>query len=142
MKHYVLDKDHTVRSVGREEWVKWIQFENNLRVDFTVVDGGTRVSTIFLGIDHNSTMMPTPKLFETMVVGGELDQEQERYATWDEAKVGHGAMVALVIANAGKTYRGVVASRRREAQHDHYRLGRDLLRSRVPQKRGGRDVSG
>jgi len=35
-------------------------------------------------------------LFETMVFGGKLDQEQERYCTYDEAEAGHKTMVERV----------------------------------------------
>ena len=35
-------------------------------------------------------------LFETMVFGGPMDQEQDRCTTWDEAEAMHAAMVARV----------------------------------------------
>ena len=57
--------------------------------------GGVIVSTVFLGLDHNWGDGP-PLLFETMVFGGEHDEEQERYATWDEAVAGHEAMCLRV----------------------------------------------
>lgn len=56
------------------------------------------VSTVFLVIDHNffnSDNVP-PILFETLVIGGVLDGEGERYSTWDEAKEGHLKWVELV----------------------------------------------
>lgn len=46
------------------------------------------VSTVFLALDHASSGQE-PQLFETMVFGGALDQEQERYATWGAAEEGH-----------------------------------------------------
>ena len=54
------------------------------------------VSTIFMGLDHNFSNEGPPILFETMVFGGALDQEQARYATWEEAEAGHKAMVEMV----------------------------------------------
>lgn len=48
-----------------------------------------RVSTIFLGIDHNFLDTGPPLLFESMVFGGPLHHEQYRYSTWDEAEAGH-----------------------------------------------------
>lgn len=54
-----------------------------------------RVSTIFLGLDH-SWGNSQPLLFETMVFGGPLDQEQDRYSTWEEAESGHKTMVERV----------------------------------------------
>ncbi len=53
------------------------------------------ISTVFLAIDHSFGDGP-PLLFETMVFGGELDQSQERYSTWDEAEAGHKAWVERV----------------------------------------------
>ena|SRR5712664_2255984 len=53
-----------------------------------------RVSTVFLGIDHQFGD-GSPLLFETMIFGGEHDQEQWRYSTWEEAEAGHNAAVTL-----------------------------------------------
>ena len=47
------------------------------------------VSTVWLmGIDH-SFMSDVPILFETMVFGGQWDQELDRYATEEQAMRGH-----------------------------------------------------
>ncbi len=40
-----------------------------------------------------------PKLFQTMVIGGELDGEYQNYSTWQEAETGHKRMVARVKFN-------------------------------------------
>ena len=58
-----------------------------------------RVSTVFLGLDHQHFDGP-PLLFETMVFVGEHGDEMERYSTWDEAVAGHDAMVAKVFRMA------------------------------------------
>jgi hypothetical protein len=50
--------------------------------------GAVRVSTVFLGLDHRWGDGP-PLLFETMVFGGPLNGNQERYSTWDAAAEGH-----------------------------------------------------
>lgn len=55
----------------------------------------TRISTVFLGLDHSFGDGP-PMLFETMIFGGSLDGEQERYSTWDEAEAGHKRWVEKV----------------------------------------------
>ena len=55
------------------------------------------VSTVFLGIDHNVSMDTSePVLFETMVFGGEYNEEQWRYKTWDEAMSGHERICIMV----------------------------------------------
>lgn len=58
-------------------------------------DREVRVSTVFLGIDH-AFGPGGPILFESMVFGGPLHGEQERYHTWEEAVAGHEAMVQRV----------------------------------------------
>jgi hypothetical protein len=60
------------------------------------VIGEVRVSTVFLGIDH--AWEGPPLLFETMVFGGPLDEEMERYSTWEEAERGHAVMARRVLA--------------------------------------------
>jgi hypothetical protein len=57
---------------------------------------GIRVSTVFLGLDHNYFRGPRPVLFETMVFGGPHDGSTWRYSTWDAAEVGHRRAVLLV----------------------------------------------
>jgi hypothetical protein len=55
-----------------------------------------RVSTIFLGMDHNSDDDGPPLLFETMVVGGALDQFRMRCTTYEEAEIMHQIVTAMV----------------------------------------------
>ena len=57
--------------------------------------GDVDVSTVHLIIDHRFGDGP-PLIFETMVFGGPLDEECDRYSTEAEAKAGHAAMVARV----------------------------------------------
>ena len=57
---------------------------------------GVHVSTVFLILDHGLGR-EKPVLFETMVFGGELDQECERYHTRAEALAGHARMVSAVL---------------------------------------------
>jgi len=63
-------------------------------VAVTMVDD-VRISTVFLGLDH-AFKEGEPLLFETMVFGGPLDQEMNRYTTWEEAERGHKVMVKKV----------------------------------------------
>ena len=62
--------------------------------------GDIQVSTVFLGLDHQWGDGP-PILWETMVFGGELDQEQERYHTREETQAGHRAMIERVLKAQG-----------------------------------------
>jgi len=74
-------------------WAKWFETANR-QVAVDEINGVT-VSTVFLGIDH-SWNDQKPKLFETMIFGGQYDQEQERYCTWHEAEAGHQRWLAKV----------------------------------------------
>lgn len=90
---YILVNKKPVKCDDLLTWTKW--FENtNRRVKETVI-GNVYVSTVFLGLDH-SFGESKPLLFETMVFGGDLDSEQERYSTWKQAEKGHQQMIKKV----------------------------------------------
>ena len=76
-------------------------FSGDHRVALTEHDG-IKVSTVFLVVDH--AWEGGPLLFETMIFGGEHDEYQWRYSTWDEAVVGHEA--ACLIAFGSKVLLG------------------------------------
>lgn len=60
----------------------------------TVLPSGSRVSTVFLGLDHQWGDGP-PLLFETMVFPEDdfAEEDMDRYSTWEEAVEGHRNMV-------------------------------------------------
>lgn len=94
--YYILEGDE-VRAVDGPTWSIW--FENHFAdrvIVCTVVQADIEVSTVFLGIDHGFGRTGQPILFETMVFGGLLDEEQVRYATLAEARAGHWTMVERV----------------------------------------------
>jgi hypothetical protein len=95
LKFYILDR-HTPVPVDLLTWGKW--FETAERHLVRDVFDGVEVSTVFLGLDHNYSRKGPPLLFETMVFGGELDQEMLRYPTWQTALAGHREMVERVRA--------------------------------------------
>lgn len=91
---YVLGADHIARPVqGIVEWAE--NFERGNRIVRQSTVGGSFISTVFLGLDHQYRSGP-PLIFETLVFGGPLGHEMDRYSTWDEALRGHGDMVDLV----------------------------------------------
>jgi hypothetical protein len=59
--------------------------------------GDSDISTVFLGLDHGWGDGP-PVLYETMVFGGAMSDEQVRYCTRQEAIAGHAAMIKRVKA--------------------------------------------
>ena len=93
-EHYILD-GHTPVRADLLTWATWYEAAGEARRVAVTGDGDVRVSTVFLGLNHQWGAGP-PLLFETMVFGGPLDQEMERYSTWDEAEAGHREMVRRV----------------------------------------------
>lgn len=95
---YILDENNkpiksTVLEAGR-----WM--ENNLDKKAVKQEsiGDARVSTVFLGLDHAWPKDEnTPILWETMIFGGEHDQNyQERYTSYEDALEGHQRAIDLI----------------------------------------------
>jgi hypothetical protein len=93
-KLYVLDADNRVVEVF--DFVTWGKYMEggNRHVAWTQITSETKVSTVFIGIDHRIYGNGPPVLFETMIFGGPLDEYQWRYASYDDAEVGHRMAVA------------------------------------------------
>lgn len=93
---YILDGHKPIIENDPRKWADW--FETADRIVAKTQIGNIRVSTVFLGIDHNfgGSSKILPILFETMTFGGKLDGEQDRYSTWEEAEKGHKLMVKRV----------------------------------------------
>lgn len=95
MSEYFVLKDREVVPSDVMTWAKFFEDFDNRVVAKTKVGDDVEVSTVFLGSNHRFGEGP-PLVFETMVFGGELDEEMMRYSTYDEAEAGHKAMVARV----------------------------------------------
>lgn len=101
LRMYTLD-DHgrPVACADALTWAKWMQTaDRHVAQDMDEGDESgarTRVSTIFLGIDHGYSNDLPPLLWETMVFGGVLDRTQDRYCSLEEAIAGHQAVCARV----------------------------------------------
>lgn len=93
---YKLD-GHTPVPCTVMEWAMWMdEHRNNRNVQTTTLPDGTWVSTVFLGLDHSFKDDAEPVLFETMIFGGDLDQYQWRYSTWEEDEAGHARALKLI----------------------------------------------
>jgi hypothetical protein len=90
---YILDDDHNLIATDVMTWGEWFGTNGNRIVAKTVV-GDAVVSTVCLGLDHNFYHGGPPLLFETMIFGGEHDEECWRCSTWDEAEAQHARVVA------------------------------------------------
>lgn len=83
---------------GLWEWAALFEMDARcVAFDRVMSDAGeaVKISTVFLGLDHNHAGFGEPILFETMVFGGVLDGWQWRYGTWEEAEAGHAQVLAL-----------------------------------------------
>lgn len=101
MMFYLLDGKVPYPVSSWREWSDpFFMMNRTVRESFI---GDVRVSTVFLGLDHQYGDGP-PILFETMIFNGPLDASEWRYSTWEEAEVGHGHAFYLVLL-AGVTAR-------------------------------------
>lgn len=89
--HYLL-QGRTPVPVSMAEWASALE-DSHRHIAETLI-GKTRVSTVFLGLDHQFGR-GAPLLFETMVFDGPFELTG-RYATYSEAERGHDEAVYLV----------------------------------------------
>jgi hypothetical protein len=103
-EHYILDAaGRPIPCRNHLEWARW--FETADRIVRREHVDHWRISTVFLGLDHNFSGDGPPLLFETMVFDlrakglskGE-SHWMARYATRDEALAGHAHMTAYLAA--------------------------------------------
>lgn len=95
-EYYILD-GHTAVAADMMTWARWLESSIDARRVAQDQVGDTRISTVFLGLDHSFGGGGPPLLFETMTFGPG-DEECERCTTWEQAEAQHAAMVAKVRA--------------------------------------------
>lgn len=83
--------------IGMDEWMLLRRGENEgyWRVGESEADG-VRVSTVWLGMDHQWGDGP-PLIFETMVFEGPHDEQMWRWSTEMEALAGHAEIASAVL---------------------------------------------
>jgi hypothetical protein len=78
---------------------KWCMFteQTKARIVAKTKIGNSEISTVFLGLDHNFGGGVSPILWETMVFGGAMDEEQTRCSgTRKDAETMHEQMCQRV----------------------------------------------
>jgi hypothetical protein len=93
---YILDKDRNVVPVDDVlTWGHWFDKHRKERIVEQTYVGKVKISTVFLGLDHNFMgLSQKPVVFETMVFGeGGTELETERCSTWREAEDMHARHV-------------------------------------------------
>lgn len=100
MDMWILGRDgEPSRTDDIEVWTGFMKDSYLLKRE--AVDDETEVSTVFLGMDHNFVGNGPPILWETLVFGGHLDGEMDRYTSEADALNGHDAMLARVRIDRG-----------------------------------------
>jgi len=97
---YILHGHLAVLEPDLLTWAKWFESADRQVAHTYTCKGKVRISTVFLGLDH-SFGHGRPLLFETMVFGGSLDEEQEHCSTWEEAEIMHNQMIEKVKQSEG-----------------------------------------
>jgi len=92
---YILDAAGVPKPADLMTWAKWFEGNPDDRIIAQDQIGEVRVSTVFLGLDHQHGKGP-PLLYETMIFGGPHDEYQRRYTTRQQALEGHASAVQLV----------------------------------------------
>jgi len=89
--HYFILRERRPVAVDLITWARWFETADR-RIARDEVGKATTVSTVFIGCNHQFGKGP-PLVFETMVFNGKLDGECQRYSSYDDAEIGHAAMV-------------------------------------------------
>jgi len=93
---YTLDGHEPVEVTDVIEWARWFQDHNEERVVAYTCLGSLRVSTVFLAVNYSYLPGGVPILFETMVFSESDIEDMRRYATWEQAEIGHAMVVSLL----------------------------------------------
>jgi len=75
------------------------ELNNSFHVDNTIAFTNLPdcyVSTVFLNVGYSIDDNTPPDLFETMIFGGEYDNYQKRYKTYEEALEGHENTLKMI----------------------------------------------
>lgn len=101
MNHYILEGKEIIPC----DVITWGRFlETGDRVIGRWGFASCDVSTVFLGMDHRFGRPGPPLVFETLIFGGPLDDTMERYATYDEAELGHMYWCGQVVRYEATTH--------------------------------------
>lgn len=88
-RYFVLCGRQAMRTTDHRAWSRWFEMTNMRDRLVAITDvGPIHVSTAFIGLDEC--------IFQTMVFGGRLDGEVQRYRTYEEAEAGHWRVVERV----------------------------------------------
>ena len=87
----VLYRNREGEPITQEEWARLFEIDSYKIVMRTEM-GDIKVSTVWLGLIH-----PNDMFFETMIFGGEYDQQMWRYRSEEGAQYGHVRILQALI---------------------------------------------
>ena len=95
MERAILDGKKVVACEDLLTWAAWYEHSPNRIVRQTTINRRKHilVSTVFLALNHDFRGTNAGIWFETMVLGGGMNDYQVRYATWEEAELNHAKVV-------------------------------------------------
>lgn len=100
LQQYILVGRTPFKCHDSKIWHKFMDSANR-EVKFDSVNG-VKISTVFIGFDYMCGRNP-PRLFETMVFGGEQNGYLKRYISWNDAEEGHEEVKELVLKSCKKS---------------------------------------
>jgi hypothetical protein len=112
-RHYILKGHEPVLCEDAVDWAMWAFGPEQQRHVADEEIEGIRISTVFLGMDHNFRGEGPPVLFETMTFADGGCAVMARYRTWDEAEAGHAQVRQLLreeLQQAGDRAAGVLSA--------------------------------
>ena len=98
MGKYILNKQgRPVLEPDLIKWSEWFEHSRKQRIVKQEMVGKSKVSTVFLSLDHGWKLGAPPILWETLVMDGPLDHEMDRCSgTRKDALAMHKRMVKRV----------------------------------------------
>lgn len=87
--------DRAGEPISRDRWVE-LSGDDLYRTVAVDQVGTVTISTVWLGLDHSVGIWSAREIFESMVFGGERDQDCCRYSSEAAALAGHAQIVASV----------------------------------------------
>lgn len=124
--------DRKGKQITMEKWSN-LHSELSYRVVAQTSQDRVQVSTVWLGIDHRFDDAGDPLIFETLVFGGEHDDEMLRYSTEEDALQGHFYMCKKVfrhttISNGTKEHQIVPSDEIPASEFPHIMVTGDPFR--------------
>lgn len=98
-RYYILESHEVITVDDPCVWRRWVEGADRI-VNETEI-GDACVCTCFVSLPAKRGASDPALVFQTVVFGGRLDWAYTRYATWDEAVLGHALMVAWVQETEG-----------------------------------------